>query len=141
MYLRFLSLRLSQVNLLLVANTYHVEFNFLPTSLPLLFAALHWIQEEKITLFTADGLIQFGGNIVPRRVSFADATKARKIRSAFQISTFHESKYMDPNQSLCLGALIDIAATNMNTGLDMGRKLCILGYCRCSASLGSPSSI
>lgn len=34
---------------------------------------------------------------------------------------------MDPKQSLCLGALFDIAATN---GLDMGRRLCIIGFCR-----------
>jgi hypothetical protein len=64
-----------------------------------------------------------------------------------------ESSYMDPNQSLCLGALFNIAATNVNTycclsyhvfisfsnsvvyhlksqGLDMGRRLCIFGFCR-----------
>lgn len=35
---------------------------------------------------------------------------------------------MDPKQKgLCLGALFDIAATN---GLDMGRRLCIFGFCR-----------
>ncbi|KAL9272349.1 hypothetical protein AKJ16_DCAP22509 [Drosera capensis] len=34
---------------------------------------------------------------------------------------------MDPSQSLCLGALFDIAATN---GHDMGRRLCIIGFCR-----------
>lgn len=34
---------------------------------------------------------------------------------------------MDPAQGLCLGALFDIAATN---GLDMGRRLCIYGFCR-----------
>ena len=56
---------------------------------------------------------------------------------------------MDPAQELCLGALFDIAATNvckyipfllqLNTidttvfkcqGLDMGRRLCIYGFCR-----------
>ncbi|KAF3563486.1 hypothetical protein DY000_02019343, partial [Brassica cretica] len=35
--------------------------------------------------------------------------------------------YMDPAQGLCLGAFSDIAATN---GLDMGRRLCIDGFCR-----------
>lgn len=34
---------------------------------------------------------------------------------------------MDPAQGLCLGALFDIAATN---GLDTGRRLCIIGFCR-----------
>jgi hypothetical protein len=57
---------------------------------------------------------------------------------------------MDPNQSLCLGALFNIAATNVYIcnfsfvykfalllvipfdiqGLDMGRRLCIFGFCR-----------
>lgn len=57
---------------------------------------------------------------------------------------------MDPAQGLCLGALFDIAATNVKQshfiilkpfklfinkkctiqGLDMGRRLCIIGFCR-----------
>ena len=32
------------------------------------FTVVEWIQEEKVTLFTADGLIQFGGSVVPRLV-------------------------------------------------------------------------
>ncbi|VFQ75025.1 unnamed protein product [Cuscuta campestris] len=44
-----------------------------------------------------------------------------------RVQRYQESDYMDPEQGLCLGALFDIAATN---GLDMGRKLCILGFCR-----------
>lgn len=31
--------------------------------------AIQWISEEKVTLFTSDGLIQIGGNLIPRRVS------------------------------------------------------------------------
>ncbi|KAG2285434.1 hypothetical protein Bca52824_045038 [Brassica carinata] len=72
--------------------------------------AIEWVHEERITLFTSDGLIQIGGNMVPRR-----------------IKSHNESSYMDPAQELCLGALFDIAATN---GLDMGRRLCIYGFCR-----------
>ncbi|KAF3670540.1 putative S-adenosylmethionine synthase 3-like [Capsicum annuum] len=88
--------------------------------------SLHWVQEEKITLFTADGLIQIGGNLVKRKMSSFDK-KQGKLKVSLRSQRFHESSYMDPNQSLCLGALFDIAATN---GLDMGRKLCIIGFCR-----------
>ncbi|XVE61665.1 hypothetical protein DITRI_Ditri06bG0058200 [Diplodiscus trichospermus] len=49
----------------------------------------------------------------------------KKTSQRFQ--RFQESNYMDPNQGLCLGAIFDIAATN---GLDMGRRLCIIGFCR-----------
>ncbi|KAA8518715.1 hypothetical protein F0562_016511 [Nyssa sinensis] len=85
---------------------------------------IQWVQEERITLFTADGLIQIGGSVVPRHISSSDK-KQGKTSQRFQ--RFKESDYMDPNQGLCLGALFDIAATN---GLDMGRRLCILGFCR-----------
>ncbi|CAN0881154.1 hypothetical protein LINGRAHAP2_LOCUS14068 [Linum grandiflorum] len=88
--------------------------------------AIEWVQEEKVTLFTTDGLIQIGGNLVPRLVRSSDKqSKSNKISRRLQ--RFRESDYMDPDQSLCLGALFDIAATN---GLDMGRRLCILGFCR-----------
>ncbi|KAK7392446.1 hypothetical protein VNO78_20885 [Psophocarpus tetragonolobus] len=87
---------------------------------------IQWFPEERITLFTADGLIQIGGSMVPRRVSSLDK-KQGKSKTAKNSQRFHESDYMDPNQGLCLGALFDIAATN---GLDMGRRLCIFGFCR-----------
>ncbi|CAN4118898.1 unnamed protein product [Withania somnifera] len=87
--------------------------------------SVQWVQEEKITLFTADGLIQLGGNMVKRQVSSFD--KQGKLNVSPRSQRYRESSYMDPNQSLCLGALFDIAATN---GLDMGRKLCIIGFCR-----------
>ncbi|OIS97916.1 PREDICTED: uncharacterized protein LOC109233252 [Nicotiana attenuata] len=88
--------------------------------------SVQWVQEEKITLFTADGLIQIGGNMVPRQMSSFDK-KQGKLKVSPRFQRFRESSYMDPNQGLCLGALFDIAATN---GLDMGRKLCIIGFCR-----------
>ncbi|PPR80641.1 hypothetical protein GOBAR_AA40073 [Gossypium barbadense] len=53
--------------------------------------------------------------------------KQGKLKSSQRFQRFQESDYMDPNQGLCLGALFDIAATN---GLDMGRRLCIIGFCR-----------
>ncbi|KAG4959527.1 hypothetical protein AAZX31_13G125000 [Glycine max] len=87
---------------------------------------IQWIPEERITLFTADGLIQIGGSMVPRRVSSSDK-KHGKSKTAKKFQRFQESNYMNPNQGLCLGALFDIAATN---GLDMGRRLCIFGFCR-----------
>ncbi|KAL6574879.1 hypothetical protein OROMI_012164 [Orobanche minor] len=143
-------------------------------------SSVQWVSEERVTLFTSDGLIQIGGNIVQRRLTPAvvcfpyvwgvwyglsgwefDMTICDTGLIGFEISVdysflgnkydillgkhalrrkkqgkakmtqrsqrFQESNYMDPNQNLCLGALFDIAATN---GLDMGRRLCIIGFCR-----------
>ncbi|XP_022766138.1 uncharacterized protein LOC111311028 isoform X1 [Durio zibethinus] len=87
---------------------------------------VEWVQEERVTLFTSDGLIQIGGSMVARRITFADK-KRGKSKTSQRFQRFQESDYMDPNQGLCLGALFDIAATN---GLDMGRRLCIIGFCR-----------
>ncbi|PSS04588.1 Lysine--tRNA ligase [Actinidia chinensis var. chinensis] len=87
---------------------------------------IQWVPQERITLFTADGLIQIGGSMVPRRIPPSDKRQG-KSKTSQRYQRFQESDYMDPGQSLCLGALFDIAATN---GLDMGRRLCILGFCR-----------
>ncbi|XP_047332362.1 uncharacterized protein LOC124935961 isoform X2 [Impatiens glandulifera] len=84
--------------------------------------AIQWVPEERVTLFTSDGLVQIGGFMVPRRRSSLDKEGKSK-----RLQRFQESDYMDPNQGLCLGALFDIAATN---GHDTGRRLCILGFCR-----------
>lgn len=89
-------------------------------------SGIQWVPEEKITLFTADGLIQLGGSWVPRRISPSEK-KRGKLKPCQKYRRFQENDYMDPKQSLCLGALFDIAATN---GLDMGRRLCIIGFCR-----------
>ncbi|KAL3628476.1 hypothetical protein CASFOL_027522 [Castilleja foliolosa] len=89
-------------------------------------SSVQWVTEERVTLFTSDGLVQIGGNLVPRRVSSSDK-KQGKSKTTQRSERFQESNYMDPNQSLCLGALFDIAATN---GLDTGRRLCIFGFCR-----------
>ncbi|KAL5981786.1 hypothetical protein ACLOJK_015850 [Asimina triloba] len=108
-------------------------------------ASVEWVQEERVTLFTADGLIQIGGSIVPRQASSLDKKQGRGKPSQ-KFKRFQEQDYMDPNQGLCLGALFDIAATNaflsvatmltsydsedVSQGLDMGRRLCIFGFCR-----------
>ncbi|KAI3441444.1 uncharacterized protein J3R85_002358 [Psidium guajava] len=86
---------------------------------------IQWVPEERVTLFTADGLIQIGGSMVPRRID-SDKRQGRSSTSQ-KFQRFQENDYMNPEQGLCLGALFDIAATN---GLDMGRRLCILGFCR-----------
>ncbi|KDP29165.1 hypothetical protein JCGZ_16554 [Jatropha curcas] len=116
--------------------------------------AIEWIQEEKVTLFTADGLIQIGGSVVPRLVSSSDKKQGRS-NTTQRFQRYQESDYMDPQQGLCLGALFDIAATNVShafavileetvwillrylmygiwsfQGLDTGRRLCIFGFCR-----------
>ncbi|KAI3696735.1 hypothetical protein L6452_29246 [Arctium lappa] len=87
---------------------------------------IEWEQQDTITLFTADGLVQIGGLMVPKRVSSAQK-KQDKVKTSPKSQQFKESNYMDPAQGLCLGALFDIAATN---GLDMSRRLCIIGFCR-----------
>uniref|UniRef100_A0A1J3F9L2 DUF7811 domain-containing protein n=1 Tax=Noccaea caerulescens TaxID=107243 RepID=A0A1J3F9L2_NOCCA len=88
--------------------------------------AIEWVPEERVTLFTSDGLVQIGGNMVPRRIKSSHKKHGRS-KSPERHQKFQESSYMDPAQGLCLGALFDIAATN---GLDMGRRLCIFGFCR-----------
>ncbi|KAK3043065.1 hypothetical protein RJ639_002633 [Escallonia herrerae] len=97
---------------------------------------IQWVHEERVTLFTTDGLVQIGGSVVPRRVPSSDK-KQGKVKTSQRFQRFQESNYMDPNQGLCLGALFDIAATNVGNsfanireGLDMGRRLCIIGFCR-----------
>ncbi|EEE58337.1 hypothetical protein OsJ_09445 [Oryza sativa Japonica Group] len=87
---------------------------------------IQWVPEDRVTLFTSDGLVQIGGSLVPRRITPSEK-RQRKVKGIQNIQRFQESSYMDPNQSLCLGALFNIAATN---GLDMGRRLCIFGFCR-----------
>lgn len=64
--------------------------------------------------------------MVPKRVPSAHK-KQSKVKTSPRFQQYKESNYMDPAQGLCLGALFDIAATN---GLDMGRRLCIIGFCR-----------
>ncbi|KAL9239331.1 hypothetical protein vseg_013666 [Gypsophila vaccaria] len=88
-------------------------------------SGIQWVREDKITLFTSDGLVQLGGSLTPKRIT---PSEKHQGKVAFQKSQrFQESNYMDPKQSLCLGALFDIAATN---GIDTGRRLCIIGFCR-----------
>ncbi|KAK1426068.1 hypothetical protein QVD17_14736 [Tagetes erecta] len=101
-------------------------FGFYPWESPAGDNGIEWEQQETITLFTADGLVQIGGLMVPKRVS-PSQKKQSKVKTSPRSQQFKESNYMDPAQGLCLGALFDIAATN---GLDTGRRLCIIGFCR-----------
>uniref|UniRef100_A0A7I4EBH9 DUF7811 domain-containing protein n=1 Tax=Physcomitrium patens TaxID=3218 RepID=A0A7I4EBH9_PHYPA len=80
-------------------------------------ADVDWVREDTFTFFTTDGLVRIGGSIRP---SFGKKHRLRRRR-------YKEEDYMDPKQGLCLGAIFDIAATN---GLDRGRKLCVVGFCR-----------
>lgn len=45
--------------------------------------------------------------------------KYGKVKTSQKFQRFQESDYMDPNQGLCLGALFDIAATNVCSSLDI----------------------
>ena len=35
-------------------------------------ADIQWVPEDRVTLFTSDGLVQIGGSLVPRRVSSSE---------------------------------------------------------------------
>ncbi|XP_042431005.1 uncharacterized protein LOC122017449 [Zingiber officinale] len=87
---------------------------------------IQWVPQDRITLFTSEGLIQIGGSLVPHRFS---PIKKREGKSQLsqKVQRFQESDYMDPDQGLCLGALFNIAATN---GLDRRRRMCFFGFCR-----------
>ncbi|EPS59103.1 hypothetical protein M569_15707 [Genlisea aurea] len=88
-------------------------------------SSIQLVTGERLTLFTSDGLIQIGGNLIPRR-EVRKQVKGGKMGSS-RSQRYQEKNYMDPGQMLCLGALFDIAATN---GLDSSRRLCIFGFCR-----------
>eukprot|EP00250_Pteridium_aquilinum_P013932 c21668_g1_i1 orf=266-1507(-) len=85
---------------------------------------IEWVQEDIVTLFTTDGLVQIGGSLVPHQSS---ATERKRGKAPIRYRRFREEDYMDPKQGLCLGAIFDIVATN---GLDTGRRLCVFGFCR-----------
>lgn len=46
---------------------------------------------------------------------YASQKKQGRSRTAQRFQRFQESDYMDPEQGLCLGALFDIAATNVSS--------------------------
>ncbi len=46
---------------------------------------------------------------------YASQKKQGRSRTAQGFQRFQESDYMDPEQGLCLGALFDIAATNVSS--------------------------
>ncbi|OEL38968.1 hypothetical protein BAE44_0000017 [Dichanthelium oligosanthes] len=94
-----------------------------PLDLTTGFAMPHGASSENIRLLTDKGTYKDISCII---VSL-NKKRQRKLKSTQKLRRFQESSYMDPNQSLCLGALFNIAATN---GLDMGRRLCIFGFCR-----------
>lgn len=87
---------------------------------------IEWVQDDIVTLFTTDGLIQIGGSRVPRQIFPAEKRQSRG-KSPIRYRRYREEDYMDPKQGLCLGAIFDIAATN---GLDTGRRFCVFGFCR-----------
>lgn len=88
--------------------------------------AIEWIQEDIVTLFTTDGLIQIGGSLIPHQSSAMERKQSRG-KAPVRYRRFREEDYMNPKQGLCLGAIFDIVATN---GLDKGRRLCVFGFCR-----------
>ena len=46
---------------------------------------------------------------------YASQKKQGRSRTAQRFQRFQESDYMDPEQGLCLGALLDSAATNVSS--------------------------
>ncbi|URE30245.1 hypothetical protein MUK42_18106 [Musa troglodytarum] len=45
---------------------------------PKYFSAIQWVPEDRITLFTSEGLIQIGGPFVPRRIPFIEGLDTRR---------------------------------------------------------------
>ncbi|KAG1354985.1 hypothetical protein COCNU_07G010970 [Cocos nucifera] len=78
----------------------------------------------KVAILGKIPMVRTLGNL---RTHLMDQKRQGKSKASQILQRYQESDYMDPNQGLCLGALFDIAATN---GLDMGRRLCIFGFCR-----------
>ncbi|THU69275.1 hypothetical protein C4D60_Mb08t12730 [Musa balbisiana] len=74
----------------------------------------------------ASGAIPMG--LTPGNPSPSPKKRQGKSKVLQRGQCIQESEYMDPSRGLCLGALFDIAATN---GLDMGRRVCIFGFCHC----------
>lgn len=48
--------------------------------------------------------------------------KQARAKAAERFQRFQEKDYMDPKQGLCLGALFDIAATNVSSKLEKTSK-------------------
>lgn len=48
---------------------------------------IQWVPEDRVTLFTSDGLVQIGGSLVPRRITPSEvpnhSTWARFINRSF----------------------------------------------------------
>lgn len=55
--------------------------------------------------------------------SFTVQKKQGKVEVSQRLRCFQESNYMDPSQGLCLGALFDIAATNVKILVHFKRYL------------------
>ncbi|KAH7283723.1 hypothetical protein KP509_34G020800 [Ceratopteris richardii] len=90
------------------------------------YEGIEWHQEDIVTFFTSEGLIQIGGTLVPHQPSVGERRQFPG-RAPTKFRRYREEDYMDPKQGLCLGAIFDIIATN---GLDRGRRLCVFGFCR-----------
>ncbi|XP_068640904.1 uncharacterized protein [Aristolochia californica] len=73
---------------------------------------IEWVPEERVTLFTTDGILQIGGSLLPCHISLSKRKRGKR-KASQRSQRFQESDYMDPNRGLCLGALFDIAATNV----------------------------
>lgn len=56
-----------------------------------------------------------GGFVSDNLYDFDHVQKRQgKSKASQRLQRYQESDYMDPNQGLCLGALFDIAATNVS---------------------------
>ncbi|PKA48038.1 hypothetical protein AXF42_Ash015801 [Apostasia shenzhenica] len=111
-------------------------------------SAVQWVPENKITLFTAEGLIQIGGSLVPRQRGKVDQrhhkdpkdfkrlitwilTKAyvwvRSLILQLQMSVILRFDHLSfPRSNLCFAETWKYYFK----GLNMGRRLCIFGFCR-----------
>ncbi|KAK6147072.1 hypothetical protein DH2020_017984 [Rehmannia glutinosa] len=87
------------------------DFGFYPWENPdAAESSVQWVSEEKVTLFTSDGLIQIGGILF----------LAVLLLLILLDSPFRFHNYLEETRE----------GKNVSKGLDMGRRLCIFGFCR-----------
>ena len=62
----------------------------------LLLADIEWVQEDKITLFTSDGLVQIGGNMVPRRVTASEVLNLVELELLSSLARHTKQQHVGP---------------------------------------------
>jgi len=57
-----------------------------PMMINFMIAAIQWLPEDRVTLFTTEGLIQIGGSLVRRRFRPSDVKAFKILVTCFHVS-------------------------------------------------------